>query len=93
MNRITWRAGNYSAHRGYAGTQEVVSLAWKTARSGPNYVVQTPLPAWVPSDLKGSDDLDAAKAMAEELVTSWLHSIGADWAKTPDLDNGSGNGS
>lgn len=36
----------------------------------------------VPDSLHGSDDLDEAKAMVEELVARFLHSIGTEW-RTP----------
>ena len=76
---LIWKPGRYSAFYCYAGRMEAVSVQWRTVRSGPDWVVRTELSGGVPEDLKGSNDPEEAKEMAETLVDRWLESIGAQW--------------
>jgi hypothetical protein len=74
-----WQPGNYSGYRATVNGSEVASLAWKSRKTDPNYVIGTPLPVYIPNSMRGDDDRLKAQRMAEDLITTWLDSIGAQW--------------
>jgi hypothetical protein len=75
--RIVWRSGRHGGHYGKVnGKLELVSVQHSVNRSDPAWTVNTPLPISTPADLRGSDDLEEAKDMAEELVRRFLRTMG-----------------
>jgi len=77
VNLITWKAGEYSTYRGYAGGIELFSIHWKTNRSATaDWNMRTALPG-----LAGSTWADDARValerIAEDVLSEWLARVTA----------------
>lgn len=80
MSKIEWEQGKFGGHAGHVGGKlRLVSVHYRSQRTGPDYLVSTTLPIRIPVELQGSDDLATAKLMAEKLITLFLGTIGARW--------------
>jgi hypothetical protein len=74
MERLTWKQGNYRTHYGSAGGIELFIISHRTVRGGADWLMQTRLPG--AANAAESDDIDALKAEAEQVLADWLERVG-----------------
>lgn len=83
MGKIVWRERRGTGMAGADGLANgkliVVSIGFHVGANDPDWVVRTGLPCKVPDDLRGSNDAEEAKRMAEKLVARFMKTAGASW--------------
>ena len=71
-NLITWKAGEYSTFRGYAGGIELFSIHWRTTRTAAaDWNMRTTLPG-IAGATWTDDARVALERTAEDVLSEWL---------------------
>lgn len=73
MKRLTWTPGQYTSHQGHAGRFHLFTIAWKSRREDPDWIMRSYLPQ-VSGEWKDNDK-GVLEAKAEEILDRWLAEV------------------
>lgn len=77
VERLTWKEGQYTSHRGSAGQGrgvELFTVTWKSRREDPDWLMRCYLPGLTSKEWK-DNDLKVLQVRAEAVLSAWLESV------------------